>query len=440
MKRTAFVLFCFIISTILCVGCTKESLPSSDTRIREEYFEVTDDGGIIFIAENYDGDGNITIPEKLNGIDVTYVAERAFDSAENIKSINIGENITQIGNFAFVGSSIETVNIANSVEKIGSSAFRACSDLVDITLSENISVIPQHCFNYCTKLESITLPLGLESIEDAAFDNCSHLSSIIIPDKVKSIGNLAFNSCTELESVEFGAGVSYIGENAFVDCDTLEEIVLPYGFSEFGQYAFWMCDNLRSVTIPDTVEYIGYYAFASCGNLSNVYYAGSEEQFEAINIDPAWKEQSPNIIINYDPEVEGYLNTGTSTNSNEDNPYRQELSKLEEEIRSGASLSIDSYESFADIDESDDSYWYAVSAAQSVVKDYMKYPDDCNFPVSADEYTVKRSFDDYIVFGTVGAKNDMGAVKNTAWAVTFTMIDYSGIQYQIKNYKAYFSE
>ena len=86
-----------------------------------------------------------------------------------------------------------------------------------------------------------------------------------------------FHTCTSLSSVTIGNGVTSIGGGAFNNCY-----------------------SLNSIVIPDSVTTIDSSAFWNCNSLSDVYYIGSEEQWNAIYIGPDNDElKSATIHYNY---------------------------------------------------------------------------------------------------------------------------------------------
>ena len=68
------------------------------------------------------------------------------------------------------------------------------------------------------------------------------------------------------------------------NCDSLTRVTLSNSVTTIGEYAFSRCDSLNSVTIPDSVTSIEEGAFFGCSSLTDVYYGGSESQWEQITI------------------------------------------------------------------------------------------------------------------------------------------------------------
>ena len=50
------------------------------------------------------------------------------------------------------------------------------------------------------------------------------------------------------------------------------------------KFAFYNCTSMTSITIPNSVTSIGGNAFYNCSTLTDVYYDGSEEEWNKITI------------------------------------------------------------------------------------------------------------------------------------------------------------
>lgn len=149
------------------------------------------------------------------------------------------------------------------------------------------NAIPDEAFSDCNSLTSVTIPNGVTNIGFGAFSRCSKLNSVIIPDSVISIGMSAFEQCSSLRSVTIGNSVTRIGYETF------------YG-----------CSNLTSVTIPNSVTSIRQKAFANCNSLTDVYYSGSWEQWEKVEIGSE-NEPLTNVTIHYNSTAEDmYIDQG----------------------------------------------------------------------------------------------------------------------------------
>ena len=76
-----------------------------------------------------------------------------------------------------------------------------------------------------------------------------------------------------------------IGICAFAGCENLTSVTLPDGIKHIEVEAFTMCPALTSITIPDSVTDIGIVAFYGCDKLDTVYYSGTKDKWNNIEID-----------------------------------------------------------------------------------------------------------------------------------------------------------
>ena len=268
----------------------------------------------------------ITLPQNL-----TYIRENTFKGCSSLKSVDIPHNVTWIGGGAFADcNSLESIVIPDLVTKIDGGAFSGCTELRSAVLPSGLNLVQVNLFNNCSNLTSIIIPDGVTnigtqsfygcrnltsiiipdsvtSIEDSAFFGCINLTSITIPNGVTSIGDCVFKLCTGLTSITIPDSVTSIGDYAFIDCHSLTSITLSEGMTSIGEGMFTDCSSLTSVTIPDGVRYIrpmafdacygmtsitipdsvtNIYssAFINCTGLKDVYYTGTEEQWNQIAI------------------------------------------------------------------------------------------------------------------------------------------------------------
>ena len=137
-------------------------------------------------------------------------------------------------------------------------------------------------------------------IGDNAFRNCTSLEAIAIPDSVTFIGGGAFYSCRELKNIELPSNITSVKGDTFFYCDSIESVNIPYGTTWIGDGAFTACSGMKSITIPNSVTGIGEWAFAGCDALKDVYYSGTEKQWEELKAEMG-AENTPieNATIHY---------------------------------------------------------------------------------------------------------------------------------------------
>ena len=174
---------------------------------------------------------------------------------------------------------------------------------------------------YYSDLEIIVIPEGVTTIGDYAFYFCTSLTSINLPNNIKSIGEYAFGNCNSLTSIVIPEGITNIGDSTFYRCSSLTSITLPDSVTYIDYHAFYWCSSLKSIVIPNTVRFLGSYALYDCESLEYIYYRGTEEEWNAIDIEEQYLSSSGSeIIFNYNCDVSGHtwgeLNISTEPTCN----------------------------------------------------------------------------------------------------------------------------
>ena len=274
---------------------------------------------------------------------VEYIGVMAFADCTHLTTLKLGKGLTTIGRYAFdycIRLSDEFV-FPDSLRIIEDYAFWNCESLYDITLPDGLTSIGDTAFGACPNLKSVTIPASVLSIGDGAFAGCRalqsitvhsdnpnyvslngdlynksktrlhtyavgktdtsfsipdsvseiapysfcdgrYLESITIPDSVTSIGDYAFSSCTSLLNVRLSNNLTYLPYCIFSRCTSLKEMTVPYGVSNINSEAFAGCRSLERIIIPITVKIIGSKVFNGCINIKDIYYSGSESEWNAI--------------------------------------------------------------------------------------------------------------------------------------------------------------
>lgn len=149
------------------------------------------------------------------------------------------------------------------VTAIEDKAFLNANRLTSVVLPDKVTVIPESCFYNAEALASVTLPASLQVISQRAFINCYELKSVVLPAGVREIGLRAFNNCYSLTSADLSA------------CS---------GLTRLESFTFSECIALTTVSLPSSLTFIGENAFISCDALKTVRFAGTKEQWNAIEI------------------------------------------------------------------------------------------------------------------------------------------------------------
>ena len=185
---------------------------------------------------------------------------------------------------SFVNSYISSIKFEDEsyCERIETRAFANCAYLKSVVIPNGVKKIGDGAFEW-SSIESVMLPDSIVSIGDNAFGYCYNLTDINIPNGVTEIGGGAFRLCQKLQNISLPEGIKTI-ENYTFNCCSLKEIIIPTGVVEIGYDSFWGCEKLTTITIPDSVTTINDVAFGYCDSLTDVFFTGTKEEWEAIEI------------------------------------------------------------------------------------------------------------------------------------------------------------
>ncbi len=304
-----------------CTSLTSVNIPDSVTKICDTAFKNCNISGIshpcLAIHDGLAIKGSmllycanhkvtsVTIPDS-----VTEIGGRAFEDCTSLSSVTIPDNVTKIGEVAFSHCiSLTSVIIPDSVTEIGGGAFYDCTSLASVSISEGVEEIDWRVFAGCTSLTSVTIPEGVTEIGKHAFSGCTSLSEIRYGgtdeqwNAVKKDKNWYKN--TPAQKVLCSDGIVELPAYGIEDgvlktwYRAVSEAVILADVTEIGDKAFEGCTSLVSVCIPASVTEIGKRAFEGCTALTEIHYAGTKEQWAAVEKGNDWNKGVParNVLV-----------------------------------------------------------------------------------------------------------------------------------------------
>ena len=178
---------------------------------------------------------------------VTSIGRYGIAMCSKLTGMSIPKGVTGIGDFGLAGNGLTAVTLPDGLQSLGRGAFDSCASLTNTTLPAAITAVPGKCFADCTKLLNVKYAGTVTAIGDLAFESCKALTAAPIPETVTEIGASAFTGCTALTDVTIPAGVSTIPEDCFRGCTALADIDLPGTVTSVGHNAFTGCTALKDV-------------------------------------------------------------------------------------------------------------------------------------------------------------------------------------------------
>jgi len=265
------------------------------------------------------------------GSNVKTIGDYSFTSTFYLKKIAFPEGLESIGQYAFFASGLTTVTIPDSVTSLGTGVFNACKGLKDVTLGSGLTIIPSSIFSYCEKLETLTMGSKIQTIEYGAFER-TNLFTVYYDGTAEDVATITIDEQNSLNGKFINAVFYYNGESpdeeivaesgesvngdgiaitwslsnqgtltfsgngrspAFAyDFDgyapwynhasNVKAVVIEDGITSIENELFQHCTNLTRILVPESVKSISGFAFGWCNEYVSLYYAGSEEQFNAI--------------------------------------------------------------------------------------------------------------------------------------------------------------
>ncbi len=213
------------------------------------------------------------------------------------EKMTLDNTVTDIAASVFAEKTIIKEVHAPSVKKIEAGAFKGATSLMKVELGENIPDVAEDAFAGTSRDKDLIVPEGArEKYKEFAFNHGFKTingtdaypipagvqidgtelvrvtgdfrgPSLELPPSITKIRSSAAQSKSAIKSIT-GLGVVEIGDNALKYNRELTAVNFPK-LKKIGRTAFEQCDNLKTVTAP-LVEEVGIGAFKGCKNLVEV--------------------------------------------------------------------------------------------------------------------------------------------------------------------------
>ena len=275
---------------------------------------------------------NIIIPNNVISIGAS-----SFGNCSSLSSVILPNSLTSLYGGAFHNcTSLESVTLSNSLTTLESNTFGGCSKLESVVIPNSVTTLKENVFSFCINLKEITLSNNISQISDGAFDNCLNLSDIYYDGTYSdfskiSIGvnnkQLAYVTIYCSDSVSIGifgscgdeiywsfhgeSGVFSVSGNGYMNAyypyterpwdsyrNDVKHIIINEGITDIGWHAFCYFYNLETIVIPISVKQIDEKALYYLNSLTDIYYCGTETQWNEIIIDEN-NDTFENVRIHY---------------------------------------------------------------------------------------------------------------------------------------------
>ena len=177
------------------------------------------------------------------------------------------------GELAIPGSIVYN-GVKWDIDYIGENAFRECSGLTSVVISDSISSINGSAFSGCTGLKTVYIGNGLTSIGSYAFSGCTGLKTVYIGNGVTNIGNYAFNNCYSLNNITINSlNCPATSSSTFYGVSANATVYVPYGTAAtYAAATGWsQFNNITEMASSITVSVLS--SNNSIGTVSEIHYA-----------------------------------------------------------------------------------------------------------------------------------------------------------------------
>ncbi len=269
------------------------------------------------------------------GSGLTTIGLYAFGGCSKIESITVDTDNQHFSSDEFgvlfnkdktilimypVGNTRTNYDIPDSVVTIESQSFANCLNLTSIKVGSGVEVVEDQAFAGCENIDDIYFALSeyewyfqatvgkkndpftyatrhyreQNPVTGVCGDNAVWVYDADTGELTITGSGAMYNYDTDarpwepfsdrIETVVINEGITNVGDYAFAGFTKIETISIPDSVTKIGVGAFEGCENLRTVFVGADLTEIGAYAFNGCPILTDVYFKGTEEQWNDVTV------------------------------------------------------------------------------------------------------------------------------------------------------------
>ena len=214
---------------------------------------------------------------------LTYIIDKNNTAVgDRLIRIIIPEGVTKIAPMTFYGcQTLKKVNLPNTLTELGQHVFQTCPLLEEITLPDSLTTMDNYAFAYDDNLEKVKLSNSLTALNNYTFDGQNKIKYIEIPSSIIGISQYGLPSGIEKIKINGNPIVTSYGLS---NCTRLNTIILGDGFQVL-KPSFGFSSTVRVIEIGNDVTQIQDGTFSNCSNLTDIYFRGSETEWNAISVE-----------------------------------------------------------------------------------------------------------------------------------------------------------
>ena len=231
------------------------------------------------------------------------------------KAQTIPEGIRQIKSGSLLLYTQQQLTLPTSVEEVESGALSGSNPIREVTIGANVSFFASDNLAELSQLRKIRVDEGNPSytvLNGMLFSKDLHnlfvcppnlgITTLTLPSQTRVIFPECFHLQYYLEEIHLCSSeydvFELLGEFSFDGCERLQKVYASSSMAVIPSCAFYRCHALRELHLKPGLKRIEGYAFSPAAALTDIYFEGTREEWERIEIkDNAFEDASFSIHI-----------------------------------------------------------------------------------------------------------------------------------------------